>query len=349
MILFSVGLPSRFGEWCEAVTARLAEHALGSVETIYADTLEQFALAVMKIESSHGIIWSRQIVGRLWAALAQADKRFIVALDDPRQAVENLVRRHGMDFLLAARIVAKSCASVVSCASLPGALILRAEESEAGLVGTAEAIARHLQLNMTDAGVMNIVSTLVELDLWPVRSEANDWWDGLNEWQRALVTGSIDPYVAWIGGADLGAITWERELFYINEEVSAQYHQVASRAVDVTGRPRSIVDGPDITLPPGSWTAIVVLGLSEEAAELSYLVDIHGSVQLAQARVEPGGQRIVEVNLNFSIVEPEMITVRIWNERAAFHGLLVLGHVIMEPNKSMRHKIHGYLTAALGD
>jgi hypothetical protein len=32
MILFSIGLPGRFAEWCDAVISRLAQRALGSVE-----------------------------------------------------------------------------------------------------------------------------------------------------------------------------------------------------------------------------------------------------------------------------------------------------------------------------
>ena len=83
MILFSLGLPSPFGEWCEALTARFMKYSFGLLETIYADTLEQFALSIIKTSSPHVMVGSRQIVGPLWAALAQTNRGFIVAHDDP--------------------------------------------------------------------------------------------------------------------------------------------------------------------------------------------------------------------------------------------------------------------------
>ncbi len=94
MIFLSVGLPSCFTEWCDGITTRLVQQTLGSVETAGADTIEQFALAVIKARSPHLLVVSRQTVGRLWEALAQANKDIIVVLDDPRLALENLVVRH---------------------------------------------------------------------------------------------------------------------------------------------------------------------------------------------------------------------------------------------------------------
>ena len=43
MILFSVSLPGRFGDWCDHVIARLAETALGSVVPTGANTAEELA------------------------------------------------------------------------------------------------------------------------------------------------------------------------------------------------------------------------------------------------------------------------------------------------------------------
>ena len=347
MILFSLGLPSPFGEWCEALTARFMKYSFGLLETIYADTLEQFALSVIKTSSPHIMVGSRQIVGPLWAALAQTNRGFIVAHDDPHIALRNLVVRHGMDFLLAARIVAKSCASIVSCAALPGALVLHAGQSEADPIGTARAIAHHLGLALGEAEIADSVMSLEGAGVWPTSSNDTEWWDGLEPWERDLVAGAIDPYVARLAGGDLWPLTWEKEFFFLNEEQPEQHSQVASRPVNITGRPRFLVYGPDITLPPGSWCATVALGFSHEAAELSYIVDLHAGNQLAQVRLEPAGRRVVGADLNFSIAEPQMIAVRVRNERAAFDGRMALGNVTMTPHASMRAETRSYLTTAL--
>jgi hypothetical protein len=46
MIFFSVGLPGCFTEWCDAVIPRLAQCALGSIEVLGINTLEELALAI---------------------------------------------------------------------------------------------------------------------------------------------------------------------------------------------------------------------------------------------------------------------------------------------------------------
>src|SRR5262249_29683004 len=154
-------------------------------------------------------------------------------------------------------------------------------------------------------------------DFWTAPGQVESgWWDSLPGWQQAVVRGAVDPYVDHLVDGYLGPITWERELFFINEEVQHQEQQheqqpqLASRPVDITGRPRTVVHGPNITLPPGSWSAAVTLGFSEEAADLSYIAEVHSDTLLApQVRIRPGGQRLVEANLNFSIAEPHMVAV----------------------------------------
>src|SRR5215467_8096035 len=103
MIFPSIGLPSRFTEWCDNVTARLVQYALGPVEIAGDDTIEQFALAVLKAGSPYQVLGSRQTVGRLWTSLTQANKGIIVIIDDPRLALENLVVRYNCDFVEATR------------------------------------------------------------------------------------------------------------------------------------------------------------------------------------------------------------------------------------------------------
>ncbi len=345
VIFFSIGLPSYFTEWCDMVTTRLVQRALGPVEAAGADTIEQFALAVIKARSPYLVVWSRQTIGHLWEALAQASQGIIVVVDDPRVALENLVVKHGIDFVEATRVVAKSCAAVMSATSMPGALVLRASADDARPVATADAIVRHFGFAVSDSDLANILADLD--DRWPGRPQETVWWDSLNDSERVLATGALEPYVGCLAGGDLLPITWGRELFFINEEQHEEPRQPASRAADITGRPRYIVHGPYITLPAGSWSATVALGFSEGAAELSYIVDVHAQAQLSHVRIEPAKQRFVEANLNFSITEPHMITIGVYIERAAFDGRLALGHVIVTPHARPRPETHKYFATAL--
>jgi hypothetical protein len=351
MIFFSVGLPGRFGEWCDAVTAGLVEQALGPAEVIGADTIDQFALATIKAVASNVVIASRAITGGLWTALAQANRPFLVAIDDPGRALEDLITYHDNELIEATRLLAKSYASAVSCALIPGVLGLRADQAKGDPIATATAIARHFNLGVCEHDVIEIVTTLANSGISPGRIEEDIELGSprnyFEEPQRVVLAGATDSYVAFFAGSGFEAITWERELFFINEEQPNDRRQPASRPVDITGRPRPIISGPDITLPQGSWSATVALGFSEGAAELSYMVDVYAGTQLAQARIQPAGQRFVEVNLDFSIPEPHVITLRICNERAAFDGRLALGYVTVVPYGHVRPETRRYFAAAL--
>jgi hypothetical protein len=341
-------VPGRFGEWCQAVTTRLVERVLGPADRAYANTLEEFLVPAIKAEAPHIVVCSQQIVGQFWAALAEANKPFIVALDHPRHALENLVVRHGIEFLEATRMVAKSCASVASCVALPGALVLHVDRDSVDLAATVAAIADHLGLPASDVDIADAVAAFADFDPCQDPQEYLAWWDQLDNAQRALVIGAIDPYIVRFAGGDLGPITWERDLFLINEDPPVEPNPPATRPIDVTGRPRYIVHGPYITLPPGSWSAIVALGFSAEAAEVSYIVDIGSETIRAQITFEPGEERVVEASLNFSLVTPEIVTIHVCNERAAFDGRLALGHVVLIPANTIRPETRSYLETALG-
>ena len=346
MIFVSVGPPSRFGEWCDAATAYLVRRSLGEVASVGANTLEEFAVGVMQAQAPYIVVGSRQTTGKLWEALRQSARGFIVAVEHPRRALEHMVVDQGIDFLEAVHVAARSCAAVASSLPLPGALTLRAA---VGLdaMAMAGSIANFLGLEIGEDGIADIVQHLGGADPPGEGEPSSSWWEGLEEQQRAIANGALEPFATHLAGANLGPITWQRDLFFMDEEQPGGKHQPAARPVDITGRPRYIIYGPYLSLPPGSWSAAVALGFSPEAGDMSYLVEVHSGALLAQQRIQPGGQRSVEVTLNFSIAAPDLVEVRVLNERAAFDGRLALGHVIVTPHASMRPETQNFFATAL--
>jgi hypothetical protein len=81
---------------------------------------------------------------------------------------------------------------------------------------------------------------------------------------------------------------------------------------------------------------------------MSYIVEVLTDSRLAHVRIEPGKQRFVDANLNFSLAEPNMITIGVYIERAAFDGRLALGHVIVTPQAGPRAETRDYFASALG-
>src|SRR5689334_14463422 len=156
MIFFSIGLPGRFAEWCDAVVSRLARHAFGSVEVVSLNTLEELALAMIRTGASHFVVCSRQPGGGVQTALMQAGKRSIAVLDEPRIALRDLASQPGYDLVAATRAVASSCAAMLSYSALPGALVLTAEDEARDPLSIATAIARHLELDVSEAEIRTI-------------------------------------------------------------------------------------------------------------------------------------------------------------------------------------------------
>jgi hypothetical protein len=347
MIYLSASLPGRFGDWCGHVIAQLIGRAFGPVEMFGADTLEDFAVATMRATGPHALIATRQPVGRLRAAMAATEHRLVVALDGPRRALADVVAS-GMEFAEAVRYVARSCASLWGSAKLTNALVLDAPADERAAVQIAAAIAAHLGAELDRGDIAQIVESLADAGLAPRAPGEDGWWQGLDEERRAQGAGALDFYAA--GSRAAPPIVWERGLFWINEEQPAPTHSAAVRPVDITGRPRCLIYGPYITLPPGQWSAAIALGFSHDAAEIPYLVEIVADRQLASVHIEPAPEHFRAVHLDFTIETVDhWLQVRIYNERAAFDGQVALGHVIVAPQGHIRMQTLDYFAAALGD
>jgi hypothetical protein len=349
MIFFSIGMPSRFAEWCDALTARLAEFSFGTVECTALNTLEELAIAVLKSGASHLIACSRQPVVRLQAEIVQGKRPFLIAVGDPRAALRNLSERAGYEVAGATRAVASSCAALQTLTRAPGALVVSSSDV-ADLIGLAAAIADHFKLPMSRSEIGAIVRELSEAGVTPDYDENDAWWNGLGEREQAIVNGALLPFVSHlVPDGELEPLIWEPELFYLFEDPPAASLIPANRPLDINGRARVLVYGPFINLPPGSWSANVILGFSAEAAGTSFIVEVFAGRQLSQTRVEPSAEQVVEANLHFvidnSVDQP--VQIRVFNERAVFDGRLALGYVTVAPQAAIPPEARDRLTAAL--
>jgi hypothetical protein len=160
-----------------------------------------------------------------------------------------------------------------------------------------------------------------------------------------MLNGALEPYIE----NTLERLVWEPELFYLCEEPIGSTLVAATRPIDLTGRPRIVVYGPFITLPPGGWSAEIVLGFSAEAAGMSFMVEVFAGTQLAYTRIEIGGEQIIETRVSFTIADSadQPVQIRIWSERSAFDGRLALGYVTMTPQTSIPEETRERLASIL--
>jgi hypothetical protein len=343
MIFFSFGLPSAFADWCETILIELARRAMGQVVFVNANTLEDLGASFVKTGAQHMVFASRLPATRLCNLLAETNTPFLFVLDDPRSALGYLTGIRGWEFLPTAKLVASSHAAMTRCPTGPNALKLNRGDRQ-DIRHAAQRIGRHFGLPVTDSDIPRITEALRERGLMAGESEFCAWWDGLDEQTQRMVDGTIDGYISYVDSGRLGSLTWRRDLF-----LAADNWKPLTGAVDITGRPRLLVYGPYINLPPGPWAAHVVFGCSKAAAGASLIVDVFSGTQLAQSRVQPNDGGIFDVQLKFT-VEPGFdgpLEVRILSERAALEGLLSLSHVTLIP-ESDPEPSNATLNAELG-
>jgi hypothetical protein len=349
MIFFSIGLPSRFTDLCDAIALQLAQQRLGRAVVAAINTLEELAAAVIRTDSSNLVVSCRQPVVRLQAEVVQAGRPFIVALGDPRVALRDLLQQPGASFADAARAVASSCAAMHTLTAAPGALVLSGDNGS-DPTRLTERIAQHFALNVSREEIAAIVESLAEAAFDPVPTRGEEWWERLGEREQAIVDGAIQPYVAhFVSGEDLEPLAWERELFFIHEDPPAEPPVPAIRPVDVTGRARILLYGPDVSLPPGSWSANVVLGFSAETAGMSFTVEVFAGRPLCITQLRPAVAQVLEANLHFTIENTveQQVEIRVISERPAFDGRLALGQVTLTPQATVHGETEQYLAQVL--
>jgi hypothetical protein len=349
MILVSIGLPSRFAEWCDDIVCALVQRAGGPLDLASGNTLAEIALAAIRSPTPGLVIGVRQPTDELRTALSQARSRFVVTLDDPHAAFRNLVIRHGLEWTAAVRAAAGGCAAILSYTAMPGALVLRADQEGNDPGGAATAIAHWLDLAVNPADIAMLVEGQPCPSVLSAQDRTDGWWDTISASDRAIVDGALNSYVEYFRGAGIGHMIWGRDLFFVGDAPDTQ----ANSVIDVSGPVRYLLFGPYMALPPGQWVATIVLAVSKEAANLSYSVEVLAGARftfLARGVIQPRGQGLCELSVDFAVSEStdQPIEFRIANLQNAFGGRLALAHVALSPQVRARAEIPAEITTALG-
>lgn len=127
-------------------------------------------------------------------------------------------------------------------------------------------------------------------------------------------------------------VQWSERLFTYDERscVRGEPHGV----LDVTGRPRTLIYGPYLALPPGLWKAVMRFAVDDDAAghELRFDWGI-GADFISQSEV-PSSGGIYEVEMQHHVAEVGAWQFRILLMEGAFEGRLTFqgGHVTRLPD-----------------
>jgi hypothetical protein len=343
MILFCLGLPGSFAEWCDAVLLRLARRMNGTVaESTHpsmdellgyrpvTSTVDAVALTLVGTCASHLVVGARQPDEQLRAALEETKARFVLALDDPRATVYDLAAKHDIPLPRVTRAVANSCPFLMGYVAMEGALPLHANDAAADPRGVALAIARHFDIEVNEAEIAGIVRELAFTGSVPRRLENDSPPSGsvFGDGQK-MVDGALAAYAQYFAERSMGLIIWTRDLFILGEDGTKQ----PRRPLDISGGSRILIYGPYVHLPPGEWSARVALGFSKEAVGYTFFVDVFAGAQIGVTRVQPASAGIFDAEVTFSLERPHDtgIEIRVVIGEVAKAGQLAFGHVVLTP------------------
>src|SRR5205823_11489686 len=110
---------------------------------------------------------------------------------------------------------------------------------------TVAAIARHLEFAVDESAAPEVAANLAADPAALPAEETQAWWQGLGGRAKDIVEGALGPYLADGKQGQLGQITWTGDLFFLGD----RQEERATGPIDITGRPRCLVHGPNILLP----------------------------------------------------------------------------------------------------
>jgi hypothetical protein len=291
--------------------------------------LDQVAISLIETNAAHVVMGARQPDERLRIALNATNAPFVVALDDPRCAVTDILVHSSSDLRAVTRAVANSCPLVMRYAASPRAITIHGHKADPDAAGTVAGIARHFEITLEDGEAQRVVDELAGSGICYAPGSADEDAARSPAVGHKVVEGALGAYAKHFRGSDLATITWPRELFIVNGDAG----KGLTDALDVGGGLRILIFGPYIHLPAGSWTARAVLGFSSEAAGHTFLVDAYSGGQLGSTSFQPERAGVYTVDINFSLDEPsgQGVEIRVWVWSDYARGQMAFGHVILRP------------------
>lgn len=291
-------------------------------------SLEELAEFLIGNNASHVVVGARNADERLHDALATGNARFLLGLDDPRKCAAEIIADTGAQPRAAVRAIANACPQILRLSDLPGALTLHAAESVGQAApDTVKQIAQHMGISI-DADLAGAVAAEATSLAPPVSPSSGEAGGALESRVRKMLEGALAAYDDIFRGGQIGRIVWTRELFLLVADSTAPM-----QPVDMSGAQGTLVFGPYLHLPPGEWSAQVVLGFSRETVGTTILIDVFSETQLACTTFQPRAPSIHVAELTFSTGQPRglgiEIRVMVASETAA--GQLAFGQVVLQP------------------
>ncbi len=335
-----VGMPGRFSQWCEAALSEVAQASGQPDARIESDGLDQLGRNVLLRGYAPTVVSARQPQANFAGALIDADRPFLVALEQPDRVVAALCHDQGRNLADAVRYTASSLAAIGALSRMPRALVVALGKAtpDAALIAR---IAEHFALPLKTHGSEALAAFAARMmaDDAPSSPEPDAWHlpeelSALRDWcERPVGNGALQPMWDYVLGAELAEIFWHPALFCLGSDPA----RAPAGLIDATGSGRCLAFGPYIRLPAGAWSCSLIVGCTKSAAGLRLMVEVFAGSVLGSARFAIGEAGVFEIEVSFVNAAPDVpIEVRLFTTQPAFEGEIGIGGVRMVPLKTRR-------------
>ena len=124
-------------------------------------------------------------------------------------------------------------------------------------------------------------------------------------------------------------IEWSEKLFSYDPRASRDWPTCG--VLDTTGRPRILVFGPFLSMPPGQWRARMRFAVDSEAAQRQYRLDWGTRTACVSEYVTPGAPGVYELEMDFTWTEVDVAEIRLILVEGSFMGTLMFQGITVEP------------------
>ncbi|MBJ7485253.1 hypothetical protein [Brevundimonas sp.] len=139
--------------------------------------------------------------------------------------------------------------------------------------------------------------------------------------RQPSITAAFDAYAVIGPGSDQPTV-WAQDLFTYDQR-SMQDAPGPAGVLDTTGRPRMMVSGPYLYLPPGNWRACLRFGVDAAAAKHQFRLDWGTRTACVSEYVVPGAPGRYELELDFIWSEVDVAEIRIILMEGSFSGTVL--------------------------
>lgn len=126
-------------------------------------------------------------------------------------------------------------------------------------------------------------------------------------------------------GRSDAAVTWGPSFFTYDARNADQGPKTGE--MDLTGRPRFLIHGPYIVMPPGRWKAVFRLSFDRPGSRVRFRLDWGGQTEYDSEEFTPGRPGLFEIEMDYVWREPAPAEFRILTLEGVFDGRLTFGGV----------------------